>query len=262
VRERIHFLYFGKPFNYEKDELLALLYERRAERLLTPLQLMPPEETCTSYHTVVHPKEIIYSFEAMLVNDLIAQPLHPGGQLSVEGGKGLREALPRKERPGEFYGVLAQGRAFNPYLTSGTYTLIAPGGNDVQPFRSSTTIQKPVVWQNRTELNTIARDRDVTLRWKGGERDGLVAVIAVNIDQETTAMGVCFCLARARDRSFTVPSRMLANLPATEMLPGAPASLIGLISLPGNKLEPHAMAGLDAFFAFQAFIEGRSVNYR
>ena len=119
---------------------------------------------------------------------------------------------------------------------------------------------KEFAWIDREQTKVIDRARGVTVHWIPGSPDELMFLIARNVDQITTALGVCVCSMKASAGQFTVPPSVLANIPASQDVPGVPYDefVLGAITVkPGLNA-----GGLTRGFLITLFSAGRFVQYR
>jgi hypothetical protein len=101
----------------------------------------------------------------------------------------------------------------------------------------------------------------VTVHWRGAGRGQLMLIVARNVDQITTAIGMCLCVERAEAGHFTIPPAMLANIPISRDMPGEPYDELVLGSFPA-KPQRFAAKGLDGGFVLPVYADGRRVDYR
>ena len=121
-----------------------------------------------------------------------------------------------------------------PLLFGDTATVQGKGGRDVGPFLVTVPMPAPLRWTDG-DLPMIDRTRDLTFNWEGG---GNVALFVSSVDELTTASTFCYCRPAAGTQRFTVPSAMLANLPASRSM-----SYAGLVAL--GATQAFQAAGID-----------------
>jgi len=108
----------------------------------------------------------------------------------------------------------------------------------------------------------------VTIRWRvaGGRHDEagghLIAILASNLDQITTAAGSALCVADAAASEFTIPARMLGNIPASRDLPGVRYDQLFVTSLPARPSSEFGAQGLASGSVMTLYTIGRFVKYR
>jgi uncharacterized protein (TIGR03437 family) len=105
-------------------------------------------------------------------------------------------------------------------ISAGTYTLSGAGGADIGSFSASVTVGNKLTVGNITD--TISRNSPLTVTWTGGGND-LVSISGVSGTTVAGSSGtnptydatVFICTTTASRGSFTVPSSILQQLPAT-----------------------------------------------
>jgi uncharacterized protein (TIGR03437 family) len=216
--------------------------------------------------------------------------LDAGNPLSVKGPNGT-QTVP-KNTNGNGYGGLVGGGTVSQLLTggeiapfflsstygisSGTYTVTAPGGNSVGAFTASIDVSSNAadfVWTNEKTVGTSAIDRSqpLTITWTGGDPNGFVDITAIG--STATASGgpvtgvtpgtLVECLVSASAGTFTIPTFVLSALPSTQ----ASASSIPpgeLLVGPASGAIPvtPTPSGLDAAYIFYHFIQGLNVGWK
>jgi uncharacterized protein (TIGR03437 family) len=229
-------------------------------------RLLPPPGTCTMYTSS-------YQAGGDISNSIssIAAPegrgLDAGASLILARRGASRSIGEGWHNPGSYHmhlgaaGPAAQRGMPAPFLDPGEYTLTGPGGKDVAPFRIRFEIPPPFTWTDRDRIATIQRSRGVTVHWRGAGRGQLMLIVARNVDQITTAIGMCLCVAHAEAGHFTIPPAMLANVPISRDLPGEPFDELVLGAFPAKPREFHA-PGIEAGFLIPVYADGRRVDYR
>ncbi len=147
------------------------------------------------------------------------------------------------------------------YLDPGAYSVTGFGGLDVGPFTASFTAPQPVAWTNRSQLNAIDRTQPLTLNWTGGAGQ-IIAIVGFGEDLPTNSSAGFACIAPAGASSFTVPTDMLANLPATRPNPLQSKDVIYLLSLPNATLQNLNASGLDLGLSAFVDINGKMVVWQ
>lgn len=148
------------------------------------------------------------------------------------------------------------------FLDPGSYTLQGFGGMDVGPFSTSFNIPQPLTWANRLQTNTVDRSQPLTLSWTGGDSGQVVAVLGFGVDLPANSSAVFVCIAPAGATSFTVPTDMLANLPATHANPLRSRDVIYLMALSGSSVKSIAARGLDVGLTSFYSIIGKTVVWQ
>jgi uncharacterized protein (TIGR03437 family) len=142
----------------------------------------------------------------------------------------------------------------NGTIVAGTYTLNGAGGKDVGKFTASVTIGSPLTVTGGLPT-TVARSAGMTLNWTGGNATDIVEIIGVSSASATSSSSTEFvCTTTAGQRTFTVPSSVLTQLPAS----AANAGFLEVVSTPsptsgnGEFTAPLTSGGsidLGTFFA-------------
>jgi uncharacterized protein (TIGR03437 family) len=216
--------------------------------------------------------------------------LDAGTPLSVKGPNGT-QTVP-KNTNGNGYGGLVGGGTVSQLLTggeiapfflsstfgisSGTYTVTAPGGSSVGGFTASIDISSSAaafVWTNEKTVATSAIDRSqpLTITWTGGDPNGFVDITAIG--STATASGgpvtgvtpgtLVECLVSSSAGTFTIPTFVLSALPSTQasasIIP--PGELLVGPASGATKVSP-TPSGLDAAYIFYHFIQGVNVGWK
>ncbi len=104
------------------------------------------------------------------------------------------------------------------YLAAGPYTLAGPGGADVGAFTGTLDIVPDlVVTNNPDDFKVINRGSGVTLRWTGGEPSPVLTSTGSSVDSLSEAAAFV-CIQNTSAGQFTVPSSVLAQLPASGVI--------------------------------------------
>jgi hypothetical protein len=154
------------------------------------------------------------------------------------------------------------GRAGPLFLESGPFIVAGTGGADVGPFAVPLPAPEPFVWENRDSVGTVDRRSGLTLRWKPLSLEGAVLIALTAFDPSGSAWGACYCAAAGASGSFTIPSAMLANLPAGQTQPTVPAPSLGLSYLPFRNQRTFEAHGLDNGLAISLFVQVLEVQVR
>jgi len=105
-------------------------------------------------------------------------------------------------------------------LPAGGYSLSGPGGADVGSFSVSLTLASPLTLSSPLPA-TVNRSSPLTLNWTGGNASDLVQIIGSSgVSTGTGSNAVTnttefICVTTAGQRTFTVPTSVLGQLPAT-----------------------------------------------
>jgi uncharacterized protein (TIGR03437 family) len=134
------------------------------------------------------------------------------GTIKVSG-PGLSSTTLMSEAPflaGFYEAQLAAGS-----LSSGTYTFTGSGGANVGPFTAMITFPNPpLTWTNQAAAATVMRSAGLPVTWTGGATGTYVEIGGNSSSSSGSAFGSFTCIAPVSAGSFTVPSYVLAALPA------------------------------------------------
>jgi uncharacterized protein (TIGR03437 family) len=191
-----------------------------------------------------------------------------GDAIAIAGPEGER-ALSRDARQHDYYSAMLGGLAplshdipKPMYLGHGSYTLSAPGGEDIGPFSVTMDVPPPVVWKNRGRAGEIERDAGVTVEWKAARANDAILILAANANRYSGDSAVCLCLAPVRAGHFRIPPIALGNLPPTLESDEASASYLLLMEIPVNPPARIEARGLDTAFAAFISASARLVQYK
>jgi hypothetical protein len=190
------------------------------------------------------------------VSELEGHGLDAGERIRLQRGSQTR--LLERVQPGYYRDSPRPGQPL--FLDPGLLLLSGPGGKQVGSFTANVTIPKEFVWIDREQTKMIDRARGVTVHWIPGSPDELMFLMARNVDQITTAMGVCVCAMKASAGQFTVPPAILTNIPASQDVAGVPYDQLVLGAI---TVKPNLNAGgLTRGFLITLFSTARFVQYR
>jgi len=162
------------------------------------------------------------------------------GTVTINGpsGSGLsNQALTKTNNSyslADYEGIPLPGQAtFS--LPPGGYSLSGTGGNDVGSFSTSLTLASPLTLTSPLP-STVNRSSPLTLNWTGGNATDLVQIIGSSSvttgtgNNAVTSTTEFICLTTAGQKTFTVPSSVLIQLPAS------PAGSSGILEVAsGNQ---------------------------
>jgi hypothetical protein len=148
------------------------------------------------------------------------------------------------------------------YLTPGSYNLTGFGGTNIGPFSTAFTLPQPLNWTNQTSLGVVMRNQPLTLNWTGGSDSDEDFVIGLGVDLPTNSSSIFVCSVPWAANSFTVPSDILANLPATRPNPLQSKDVIYLFSVPGPSVANLNATGLDVGSTSSYIILGKTVLFQ
>lgn len=142
--------------------------------------------------------------------------LDAGPQVTSSGPNGNQAAL-RQAQQGSGYTYTASNVP-NTYLAAGQYSLAGPGGTDVGAFSGKLDIVPELaVTNNPDDFKVINRGSGVTVRWTGGESSTFVTITGSSAI--SLSNGAAFvCIQNTSAGQFTVPSSVLAQLPASSVI--------------------------------------------
>ena len=258
----------GIKFTDDEAAAAFLGHHSKVPRL-SHLQVLPPAGTCISYTgTFVAPiGRSTSSLRDLLQERYSGLPLDAGAEIILRGPRGTRH-LAHWPRGHDWFGDRIGGESPAPnlqplplFLEPGRYELTSAGGVDVGSFQTVIEVPRAVRWQERRAVPTIMRANGATINLDAGDPGQQVAILAMNVDQITTAMAASLCIVPAGARRFTIPADMLAHFPRTQAIPGLPMSVLLVFSVP-QPVAPIRARGLDLGYAIYLHIDGRSVVYR
>jgi hypothetical protein len=199
--------------------------------------------SCTVFRRTGGQNDILYGTPA-------ATLLDAGSQLTLNGPNASNIAIPSDPNTPKFYtktlysgtsgipglpgGIPGlPGAGGSPVIAAGTYRINGTGGSDVGAFNVSITVPTPIDWTNRTSISSVVRSQNLPITWTGGG-SGLVTIVGLSGNQAGgTQTNPIFdvagftCIANASAGSFSVPSAVLSQLPASsgDLLSGALGTL-------------------------------------
>ena len=217
----------------------------------------------------------VYPFKAGS-QELFPDPIQPrilnaGDALNIAGPLGTKQM--KRVEAGVYNGQLGGGDALGfagesgspepPFLEPGLYTVDnGRGGSDVGPFRASIIVPKPVNWSNADELTVIDRSKGLKLIWTGGNAaTEFVVISGISFKSSSDSGRIFVCTEKADAGAFTVPSHVLASLPAAESLEEFSGLLwIGNISL--LQQNKFTAPGLTAGYLFYALLQFQNAVFQ
>lgn len=260
---RLHVVPLGTGYVTEDFGAGVFAPVETEKKILNPYRLMPPEGTCTTY-TGRYTGDFISTLLPSFSEPLARNTLEAGAELSIAGPAG--KTVAQRKRAGVYARIIGFERFMTTtsrplFLSPGAYTVSWRGGAEVPAFGIPLTMPAPISWTNESKLAVVNRNRDLTLKWRPGGMPHRAAVVAVNVDPNTTALATCFCLAPKGSSAFTIPAMMLANLPETseQDRPAVQMSMLALIPL--DDLERFRAPGLE-IRALTTAAQARLVKYR
>jgi hypothetical protein len=236
---------------------------------LSPVLLIPPLGTCTAYTgAMASGEQPSFSPGDSLLASAHATGRDAGPRLTVARGNLVLPISPLPGAPGVYKRPLGEQRGGRPgrgsplFLEPGGLVVAGPGGADIGPFALQLPAPEPFVWENRDSVGTVDRRLGVTLRWRPLPPEDVILIGLIVVDPAATAWGACTCAAAGAPGTFTIPPAMLANLPAGQSAPTAPAPLLSLSHLPFRNQQPLHARGLDHGLAVSVFVQTLEVLVR
>ncbi len=258
----------GKPLMFAFDSGAAFFF-RAAQGKLVPLQLLPPNRSCTSYTGT-------FSFDAASLLDLqqfigsASAQLDAGPSVTVESDSGFRNWLKTYGRTQGAYTAffggtlpIMWGPGTDLVLKPGPYRIQTSGErSDFGKLSLTLAIPRSFDWINSSSIQQIDRSAGLTLQWKNLSSDRQMMAMAFNVDQETGAMASLVCVAAPKATEIKIPPAALADFPPTRPNGTLPLRFILLASLPAASPEQPPPSGLDDARAIFLEIQGKTVRYR
>jgi len=254
----------GAPADFAEDIGAALFPRDQANPVFLGWKLLPPTGTCTSYTGNWISDSGADGITAFLFASTGAGR-DAGASIRVAGPTGEARLTPRRDAPGIYTAELGGGLPFtrNPkprFLKEGTYR-ISGGGREIGAFAVEAPYLPPLEWLSPGKLDTVVRSQGATVRWRGARPDHRVLLIAFNVDDLSGGMGACLCVARGEAGRFRIPPLMLANVPASQNIPGIPKNFLLTGLLPAQP-QRFSATGIVNGTAVAASLLGRTVSYR
>jgi uncharacterized protein (TIGR03437 family) len=147
-------------------------------------------------------------------------------------------------------------------LNPGSYTVSAPATNFIGPIQASITMPAPFTWTGRSNLVTVNRASPLTLNWTGLGANQYMAIFGGDVDFPTNSSAAFYCLAPVGASSFTIPTQILAAIPATRAIAFKSKAAIYLWSTPFANGSTFSAPGVDNAYAIGAYAIGKSVVFQ
>jgi uncharacterized protein (TIGR03437 family) len=229
-----------------------------------PAVTLPPPGACTDYNetgdvTNVHPLPGSLPPPA---------PLDFGAPFLLTGPNGMKTLTaafnaPLSVRSGLLGGSITNNILPNSlFLSPGSYTVTGLGGTNIGPFSATFTLPQLLNWTEQSTLGVVDRNQPLTLNWTGSSEGDLDFVIGMGVDLPTNSSSIFVCSVPYRANSFTVPSDILANLPATRPNPLQSKDVIYVFSIPGPSVVNLNTTGLDSGSTSSYIILGKTVLFQ
>ena len=147
------------------------------------------------------------------------------------------------------------------YLSPGNYGVSGEGGADIGAITADADVSDPPQWTNSGEFTEVSRGGELTFTWTapGAAR---VIVAGVSVDRPSNVSGVFLCMAPVGSSSFSVPTAVLANLPASRSVLGQSDGFLILGSWPTGALEDFTADGLDQAAVMFQSVHSKTVHFR
>jgi uncharacterized protein (TIGR03437 family) len=243
ARQNLHVdVNVSQPYDLTLDHLLAAFRNSPASDFyFNALAAPPPLGTCTTYGG---------GADSIFGNSSPFGPpgaqINPGGPLRVEASSASASAPVTAGYEGTFYSLLGlqgpPGTAGPPgLLNTGPFTLVGAA------FRAALDNVAPLNWTNRGQITTVMRTGDLVLTWSappGASRAALITGFGENRSQNAVSGFVC--LASPGATSFTLPSYVLAAIPASDDGGYFSSAEISLVNAPVSGTG--SLPGFDASF--------------
>lgn len=205
------------PGDVTQDALFAeLRQDPGGATSFIPEYGLPAVGTCTVYSG-----QAFDSVNSTLIFAPQSRALEGGQAFQVSSSGGSASAGPVFGDSLLYGALLAEDPAITGLPTSffnfpGTFTLIIPGGADVQQVQVNGTTSTPFQWTNRSGLDTLTRSSGLTVTWTGGNSSTDIALVAVEANNDAAnSAALALCLAPIAAGTFSLPPEILQSLPAT-----------------------------------------------
>ncbi|HEY4361753.1 MAG TPA: hypothetical protein VGN17_12315 [Bryobacteraceae bacterium] len=226
-----------------------------------PLLSQPPPGSCT---VIQQSGDVFTKFAASLNPE---NPLGVSPSFTVTGPSGATQAsLPAGATiPAFLLGSAAPALGTLPnqlLLSPGNYTISAPAAGSVGAIQASVTMPASFSWTNRATLSLINRATPLTLNWTGLGATQYMAIFGGDVDLPTNSSAAFYCLAPAGASSFTVPSQILAAIPASHAHEFKFRAALYLWTTPIANGSPLQVQGIDNAYAIPAYALGKTVIFQ
>lgn len=151
------------------------------------------------------------------------------------------------------------------YLFPGSYTISGSGGADVGSVSASLTmpsVSNP--WSTESAVVNLSRTQDLTISLNPPGNNLALGILGNSVNSSSGQIGIINCAIPVGATSFTIPSYVLASLPASGLstdLGGVPTAFLG-VAVSSASLTRVQAPGVDAgaFTWFQLFV--KNVNFQ
>jgi hypothetical protein len=229
----------------------------------SPLRGIPPQGVCTTFQGTLHSSALLgESLPEFILNGVQGSGLD-AGEIVLESSAGKQRLYSGRKG---FYGARVGGDLPNQpmplFLEPGKLHITGMGGKDVGAFQTILDSPRPFVWRNAESLKSIDRAKGFTVEWSGTPPGQRIGILILNVDQMTSAMGLCFCLAKLGHSSFTVPPLVLANLPASTARTGIPMDVLIVMTHPTGDTGVQGVQGLERMISVSSYARVHNVTIR
>jgi len=139
--------------------------------------------------------------------------------------------------PGVYTSLLPAG-----FITSagGAFPFHGAGGADVGAFDATVNLPNPALnWTNQSTASSVTRSAGLPLTWTGGAAGSYVTISGGSASADSLRSGSFICTAPVAAGQFTVPSYVLAVLPAGN----------GTVTLANSTYSSFTAPGIDVGLA-------------
>jgi uncharacterized protein (TIGR03437 family) len=245
------------------DDARASFVEVKKDAPLTPLRALPPAGSCAAYDTSFQANSGLAASITSVMNPE-GRGLDAGSPLRIARGDQERTISEGAETPGRYRARLGRTNVPNVknaqplFLDPGDYVLKAPGGKDVGSFQAHFRMPEPLQWTNRDQLDSVDRGRGITVKWSGAP--DLVLIVARNVDQVATVIGMVLCTEKGMAGQFTIPAALLSHVPASSEVPSESYDELAVAGV--SLASPIQTRGLNAGWVMSISLFEQFVRYR
>lgn len=239
----------------------TMTQEQGGQFVYAPFLSEPPPGTCTLFMQ----KGNFLTGTPLPGPRTTVKTLDYGGPPSITGPQGLL-------KPTDLYsgaGVGALGGMASLYsvpntlyLNPGKYTLAGAGGADVGSFQASLTIPQPFTYTNRDQNAVIDRSQPLVINWSGAPAGQTLAVFGGTVDFPTNSTALFYCIATPGATTLTIPTYILAAIPATRPNVLQSNSALHVTNMPLSNAAPFNARGIDVGVLRYVFLTGRTVIFK
>ncbi len=266
---RRRMLDFAHNLEADTDEAAIDFEKKDREPIESPILLLPPLDSCTAYTSSFQSDTVLLnSVSAAFRAHAAAVGLDAGPHFTLMRDQQRRSISRERGGPGFYRSRIGNGGANVPrraqplFLQPGEFLLSGEGGKDVGPLQLRIPAPAPFDWNEWRDLAIVDRSLPLTVHWRGASRGDIILILASNVDQLTTASGMCLCAAPPASGRFTIPPSLLANLPPSRENVGTPYDQLFVISIHVDDRNPMHSADVNQSATLSIFINGRFVQYR